>query len=113
MTPLFLFTDVRLGGLGFNPLQISFFIGGSGLLQAIAVLFVFPPLHKKFGTKTILEGCGLIWPISFALWPLSNLLLKNNQKVLFWILIVLNNIIGSGASIAFSKSTPYYLLSPL
>lgn len=110
VTPLFLFTDVRLGGLGFSPLQISLFIGGSGLLQAITVLFVFPPLHKRLGTKTILKGCGIIWPISFALWPISNLLLKNNQKVLFWILIVLNNIIGSGASVAFSKSKVHLLL---
>jgi hypothetical protein len=110
VTPLFLFTDVRLGGLGFSPLQISLFIGGSGLLQAITVLFIFPPLHKRLGTKTILKSCGVIWPISFALWPLCNVLVKNNQQVLFWILIVLNNIIGSGASIAFSKSKACLLL---
>lgn len=104
VTPLFLFTDVGLGGLGFSPVQISLFMGGSGLLQAITVLFIFPPMHKRFGTKTILKFCGFIWPISYALWPVSNLLLKNDQKILFWILIVLNNIIGSGASIAFSES---------
>lgn len=105
VVPVYLFTDVSLGGLGFSPLYISITMAVAGASQALWILFAFPPLHRRFGNGAVLRGCAIAWPIMFALHPLCNTLLRHDMKLLFWILFPPLMAIGSGVSMAFSKSS--------
>jgi hypothetical protein len=102
--PIFLFTEPRLGGFGFTPLQISLFLGVSGLSQALWTLLIFPPLQARIHTVGILWGCVIAWPIFFVVAPLCNLLLLHIPPFLttFWIVAPTNLILGSGVSMAFT-----------
>jgi hypothetical protein len=101
--PVFLYEPVRLGGLGFSPSFISYAMGVGGLSQALWLLLVFPPLHKRVGTGGVLKFCAVAWPISFTVDPLCNVLLRYDLKVVFWIVFPLQAILGCGVAMAFSK----------
>ncbi|KAF8199262.1 MFS transporter [Mycena galopus ATCC 62051] len=79
-------TAVELGGLGFTPLQISLFLGLSGLSQAVW-LFPFPALQRRYGTGGVLRACSYIWPIFMALNPVANCMLKRGWTTAFWIMM--------------------------
>ncbi|KAJ7641864.1 MFS transporter [Roridomyces roridus] len=101
IVPLFWFTSVDLGGLGFTPLQISFFLGLAGLSQALW-LFPFPYLHRRYGTGGILRGCSYIWPVFMALNPIGNLMLKQGWTKTFWTLMPTVQVIGASVSLIFT-----------
>jgi hypothetical protein len=103
VAPVFWFTDIELGGYGFSPRQISFFIGGGGLAQAIWLLFAFPFLQRRYGTGAVLRGCLSVWPIFFASAPLCNMFLRNGWTTCFWIIAPVFQIGGSGVAMAFSN----------
>ncbi|KAH8816962.1 MFS transporter [Xylogone sp. PMI_703] len=103
--PVFMFTDVQLGGLGFSPLYISVTMAIAGASQAIWILFAFPPLHRRFGNGAILRVCAIVWPIMFACQPLCNMLLRHNMKTIFWIVFPPLMSLGSGVSMAFTGVT--------
>jgi hypothetical protein len=102
--PVFWFTEVKLGGYGFSPFQMSLLMGATGLSQALWVLFVFPPLQRRWGTGGVLRACTIFWPIFFALSPFSNFLLRRDLTVAFWIFGPAASVIGTGVAIAFSES---------
>ena len=102
--PLFWFTEVKLGGYGFSPFQISLLMGVTGLSQSLWVLLIFPPLQNRWGTGGVLRACTICWPIFFALSPFSNFLLRQDHTVMFWIFGPAATVIGTGVSIAFSES---------
>ena len=104
--PLFWFTEPKLGGFGFSPMQISIFLCIVGGAQALWILAAFPLLQHRFGTGGVLRICAVSWPIMFAICPLCNLFMRHNWNVAFWIVAPANLVIGSGVSMAFSKSFP-------
>lgn len=83
VSPVFYFTSVELGGWEFTPPMISLFFAGVGVSQAIWLLFVFPPLQKKFGTVAVLKGCMIGWPILLLITPACNWLLRNDFRIAF------------------------------
>ncbi|KAJ7439037.1 MFS transporter [Mycena galericulata] len=101
VVPLFWFTSVDLGGLGFTPLQISFFLGLAGLSQAIW-LFPFPALQRRYGTGGVLRACTYIWPIFMALNPVANFMLKEGWTRAFWILMPSVQFLGASVSLVFT-----------
>ena len=103
VAPVFWFTTPALGGFGFNPFQISMFLGTVGLCQALWLLFAFPPLQKKLGTKGVLRACSIVWPFTFVVNPICNMLLRNDWKVAFWTIAPTSLVLGSSVSMAFSK----------
>ena len=115
--PLFWFTDIKLGGFGVSPLQISLFLAVAGISQALWTLLLFPALQHRFGTGGVLRGCSIAWPITFAFWPISNLFMRHHWEVSFWVVAPVNLVLGAGVSMAFSGSSPkplsLLLLSPL
>lgn len=101
--PVFQYTPVELGGLGFTPGLIAAVTGLNGVSQAVFLLLIFSKLHKHFGTIGILWTCAVAWPIFFALCPMFHVMLEHHlDKLLWWsgppILVV-----GSGVAMAFSK----------
>ncbi|KAH7101570.1 MFS general substrate transporter [Auriculariales sp. MPI-PUGE-AT-0066] len=100
--PVFYFTPVEYGGLGFTPAQISWFIAGAGFMQASWMLFVFPPVQRRIGTGALLRICAVGWPISFAFLPLLNVLLKAGLDSVFWTAAPLLVIFSSGVAMAYA-----------
>ena len=83
--------------------------------QALWTLIAFPSLQHRFGTGGVLRVCSIAWPICFAFWPISNLFLRHQWNGAFWIVALFNLAVGSGVSMAFSKSshTPFLALPNL
>ncbi|KZM21345.1 uncharacterized protein EKO05_0008868 [Ascochyta rabiei] len=102
VNPVFLYTPIRLGGIGFPPELIAATIGLSGASQAVWLLLIFPSLHKRVGTGQILRFCARAWPIFFAIHPCFNLLLRHGQKTAFWTLAPPALALGSGVAMAFT-----------
>jgi MFS family permease len=101
VNPIFLYTPIRLGGIGFSPELIAASIGISGISQALWLL-VFPKLHKRFGTRQILYCTAIAWPIFFMLHPGFHLLLRYKLDILFWSLAPPALVLGSGIAISFT-----------
>ncbi|KAI1340728.1 major facilitator superfamily transporter [Xylariaceae sp. FL0016] len=105
IVPVFWFTKVDLGGLEFSPLQISLFMGLTGLSQAIWLLAVFPPLQRRIGTNGVMRACGNAYPFFIAAMPFLNLILRQRTHgavIAFWILAPLLLVLGPGVSMAFT-----------
>lgn len=113
VNPVFMYTPIRLGGLGFSPELIAIFTGIAGASQAVWLLFAFPSLHKRMGTGKLLLWCALVWPIFFAVNPGYNLLLWHGQKALFWSTAPPTLILGSGVAMSFGKTFLQSTESPL
>ncbi|KAI9646584.1 hypothetical protein NHQ30_004579 [Ciborinia camelliae] len=100
--PVFWFTPISLGGLGFTPLRISLFMALAGFSQAFWMIVVFPPLHKRIGTIGILRACAFFWPFLFASCPFANFMLRMGWETAFWIVYPLCMAMGVGVSMAFT-----------
>ncbi|KAI0017143.1 major facilitator superfamily transporter [Xylariomycetidae sp. FL0641] len=110
--PVFWYTRVALGGLGFSPLRISLFMGLSGLAQAVWLLGVFPRLQRRLGTNGVMRACGNCYPVFMLVQPLLNAMLRYGGDgehggaalVAFWVLAPLLLALGSGVSMAFTAA---------
>jgi len=102
ISPLYWYTPVELGGLGFNPLNIALFMALGGFAQAIWVLVVFPPLQNRIGTNGVLRWCGTFYPFFFALCPTFSILLREGLTTVFWVMAPPILMLGSGVSMSFT-----------
>ncbi|KAK6008055.1 hypothetical protein QM012_004869 [Aureobasidium pullulans] len=100
--PVFWFTSIPLGGFGFSPIQISLFLGLAGISQAIWLLFVFPPMQRRWGTGGVLRYSGWIFPIGYIGNPLLQFALRKGVITPFWIILPILMVVGSSASMAFT-----------
>ncbi|KAK7513035.1 major facilitator superfamily domain-containing protein [Phyllosticta citriasiana] len=103
--PVFLFTRPELGGYGFSPLQISLYMALVGISQTLWVLLVFPPLQRRYSTGAVFRACGLFWPLVFILYPFASLLLRSGFVRAFWVVALLNAVLGGGVAMAYTCST--------
>ncbi|EXJ96095.1 hypothetical protein A1O1_01221 [Capronia coronata CBS 617.96] len=100
--PVFYFTPVSLGGLGFSPFLISIFMGVGGFSQALWLLLIFPWLQARIGTGGVMRLCATAYPFFFAVLPLSNILLRNHLTAVFWVVAPVSVVVGSGVSMSFT-----------
>ncbi|XXH00946.1 hypothetical protein Hte_007297 [Hypoxylon texense] len=105
IVPVFWFTTPALGGFGLSPLQISLFMGLTGLSQALWLLLAFPPLQHRFGTNGVLRACGTAYPFFMVIMPILNLILAQGTHaavVTFWCLTSVMLVLAPGVSMAFT-----------
>ncbi|KAJ7153038.1 MFS transporter [Mycena crocata] len=102
VVPVFCFTAIPLGGFGFTPFQISWFLGASGAAQAFWLLVIFPPLQLRLGTKRLLTIIALIYPAGFVIMPLLNFSLRQGWIVFFWTVLPVFILIWSGYAMSFT-----------
>ncbi|KAL1302202.1 hypothetical protein AAFC00_002630 [Neodothiora populina] len=95
VVPVFWFTSVSKGGVGFTPLLISIFLGAAGLSQSLWTLFVFPRAHDRWGTGGVLRFCGIVWPAMSLINPVCNAFLRQGWEAAFWTVMPLGPLIGS------------------
>ena len=113
MAPVFWFTEPALGGFGFKPIQISLFLGGIGISQALWLLIAFPILQHRYGTGGVLRGCLYAWPIFFASSPICNMFLRKGWTTAFWVTAPTLQFAGTGVAMAFSMRPFVSFLSQL
>jgi hypothetical protein len=106
VNPVFLYTPVRLGGIGFTPELIAIFVALAGASQAVWLLLVFPRLHKRIGAQGVLYYCACVWPLFFGSSVVFNILLRHHLKAAFWATAPLTLVLGSGVAMAFSMFSP-------
>ncbi|KAF2727906.1 MFS general substrate transporter [Polyplosphaeria fusca] len=102
--PTFLYTPVDMGGIGFKDREelIGAAIALGGASQAIWLLFIFTPLHKRIGTGGVLRLCAATWPFFFAAHSLCNIFLRHGLVVAFWIVGPVSVVVGCGVAMAFT-----------
>ncbi|ERF74471.1 hypothetical protein EPUS_03909 [Endocarpon pusillum Z07020] len=101
ITPVFWFTRPELGGYGFSPLWISIFLGATGFLQAVWVLFIFPPLQYRIGTGGVMRLCSYGFPLLYAFSPVTNLLLRMDLRLAFWLSTPALQLLSSAVGMSF------------
>ncbi|KLU84326.1 hypothetical protein MAPG_03370 [Magnaporthiopsis poae ATCC 64411] len=102
--PLWWFTPVRLGGFGFSPLQISVMTAFSGIVQAVWLIVVFPPLQHRYGTNGVMRLCAAAYPLFFTVAPVANTLLRRDMEPAFWAFFPPTLALSSGVAMAFTAS---------
>ncbi|KAL8294411.1 hypothetical protein RB597_007901 [Gaeumannomyces tritici] len=102
--PLWWFTPVSLGGFGFTPLQISVMTAFTGIVQAVWLLVVFPPLQRRRGTNGVMRLCAAAYPLFFAVAPVANALLRLGLGPAFWAFFPPSLALSSGVAMAFTAS---------
>ena len=100
--PVFQYTPVDLGGLGFSSAMIAACTGINGGSQSFWLLLVFPNLHRRIGTGRILWWAASAWPVFFLAAPIYHYLLANGYKTLFWSTGPPALFLGSSVAMAFS-----------
>ncbi|KAG0699248.1 MFS transporter [Suillus ampliporus] len=76
LQPLFYSTPIELGGLGFDPVTIGFWMGAFGIVNGVLQTMIFAPLVNKFGLKAVFQFCEACFIPIFALFPITNVIAR-------------------------------------
>lgn len=71
--PLFLYTPVRLGGIGFTTAQIGKALSGQAIATSCVQVFLFPVIHRRLGTVASYRLAVIFYPLGFLCYPLTRL----------------------------------------
>lgn len=103
--PLFYTSQIKYGGLGFNPPVVGLCLGAFGLFSGLYQAFIFSPVYDRFGTKNIFVTSILTFIPMFALFPLMNLSARHNGvDALTWVELTLQMILYVLMDMGFSMS---------
>lgn len=79
---LFCYSPVSSGGLGFDPGQIGAGLAASGLVQILIQVLAMPPLLKRVHAGKMYMICMWVWPLTFLLLPLLNVIARHGGESL-------------------------------
>ncbi len=105
LIPLFLFTPLDKGGMGFDAERIGYVISQKSLSVLFIQVLAFPWLQKRLGTVPLYKLCSVLWLPSFAVLPLANLAQRHGQTVLAWSGIYGFMLISGFAGLGFGESS--------
>lgn len=105
LVPLWAYTAVELGGLGWAPLDIAAGLACTGLLQALWLLLALPHLDKKLGSRRLTQLCFLAWPVCLLSPVLINQLMRQHWQVWAYFAMAVSQTYGTGVAMAFSQSS--------
>lgn len=104
MEPVWCFTLIRLGGLGFTIRQISATLAAVAVMQGIVSLVIFPRLHKRVGTRGTMYLCTIAFLLAFSLPPLSAFFRARGMRLAFAITFFISLQAASFQSMVYSES---------
>lgn len=92
--PVYTYTSVHLGGLGWDITWISYIFTTLAGVQVFTNLFAFPPFLRACGVRggLIVMGCTLTGV--FATAPLSNLALRAAQTKIAYTAVAITGLFG-------------------
>ncbi|KAL7943539.1 major facilitator superfamily domain-containing protein [Trichoderma barbatum] len=103
--PVLLFTPIDLGGAGFSSFHISLWMAIQGASQASWLIFAFPFLQRRLGTKGSMTACITAYPLFFFGFVVMNMLLRagtDSATAAYWAVAFFVAVIGPGVSMAFT-----------
>ena len=106
LLPVYLYTPVQQGGLGFSTQYISICMAVQGASEALWLLIVFPYLHHRLGTNRILQICTTMYPFLFGSYMMMNLVLRIGSSLAttcFWVIGAITAVTGPGLMMAFTS----------
>jgi Na+/melibiose symporter-like transporter len=106
LLPLFCFTSVEHGGLGFDAKRIGSVISQRSVSVLIIQMVAFPWFQKRVGTTRLFKWLMTLWIPTMLLMPLCNIFARMGNETLLWIGLYLFMLVGSLAGMAFGKLTP-------
>ena len=83
-----------------NSRQISVLLGSNGIAQAILLLLVFPPAHRRFGTRSVMVIAAGTYLATYVLQPI----LSMARGPVFFIIMVMSVILVCVQGWSFSES---------
>lgn len=104
-SPVFAFTSISKGGLGFSDRMIAIYLATCGASQAFWMLLPFTPLQRRLGTGNLLRLCIGCEGFFFAFFPAMNEIKRHGTTVLFNATFWPGLFVGSGVAMAFGKLT--------
>lgn len=104
LLPIFFFTPVRLGGLGFSEAQIGSALSLRGVATIAVQLFAFPALVTRMGATRLYRILLALYIPTFLLLPLLNVLARGhgNASVLEWVGVGAVLLLGAISNMAFA-----------
>ena len=106
LLPLYCFTPVQNGGLGFNAVQIGNALSARAVSTIVIQLAAFPYLQRRVGMLRLYRVLMALWIPAFLGLPLLNILARKDMQVGVWLGLVLVFACGSIANMAFGKTFP-------
>ena len=103
LLPLFLFTAVDHGGLGFNAKRIGSVISQRSVSVLIIQMVTFPWLQKRVGTTRLFKWLMMLWIPTLLLLPLCNVAARMGSELLVWVELYLFMVVGSLSGMAFGE----------
>jgi hypothetical protein len=102
LLPLFFFTPVHLGGLGFSEAQIGSALSLRGIATIGVQLFAFPALVTRVGATRLFRILIALYIPTFILLPLLNVLARMHGAALEWAGVAAVLLLGAVSNMAFA-----------
>jgi len=109
LLPLFCFTAVDHGGLGFDAKRIGSVISQRSVAVLVIQMVTFPWLQKRVGTTRLFKWLMSLWIPALLLLPLCNIFARMGNETLVWISLYLFMVVGSLSGMAFSMFALLFL----
>ncbi|KAK9900843.1 MFS general substrate transporter [Cystobasidium minutum MCA 4210] len=75
--PVFLYTPVKLGGLGLKPFQMGTIMGCQAFLTTACQLLFFAPIQRRLGTVYTFRCMVVFYTLGFIMYPITSWLARD------------------------------------
>lgn len=103
LQPLFTFTPVRDGGLGFSEKEIGISISIRSVMTIVIQVAAFPSLQRKVGTRRLYKWLMILWLPTYLGLPLVNVLARRGWSVGVWTGLSATLLFSAIANMAFGE----------
>ncbi|KAK8870112.1 hypothetical protein IAR55_000682 [Kwoniella newhampshirensis] len=102
LLPLFCFTPVAAGGLGFDEANIGKAMSIRGISTIVVQLFAFPWLQRTVGTVRLYKMLVVLFVPAFMALPLTNVFARRDEPVAVWLGLCLSLGLYAVGNMAFA-----------
>ena len=113
LIPLFCFTPIRDGGLGFGESEIGNAMSIRAVATIVVQLFCFPFLQRRYGTLKLFRWLMMLWVPSYGILPFLNVLAKEDKIGAVWVGLSAARVLSAIANMAFGESGVSHAALPL
>ena len=100
LRPLYFFTSVKAGGVGFSSKQIGLVMTTQSISTIVIQLFVYPPLQRRVETARLYKVLLFFYLPMLAILPMFNIIARTGNMAALWCCIVVLTTCGSIGSMA-------------
>ena len=101
LQPLFAFTPIRDGGLGFGEKEIGWAMSIRSVATIAVQLLAFPVLQRHVGTNRLYRWIMVLWLPTYLGLPLCNLLARGGNLTAVWLALSTTLLCSAVANMSF------------